>query len=309
MILSLLGGALLLLLVVDVFSTVFSPFGRGGPVNRWQNRFLWRAFRRLGRRRDGSARDGFLSLGGPVIVVVTLAGWMFWLVTGFAMIFYPSVESFLFSPGSLRSPLLESFYFSAYTAATLGFGDMVPDTMPARLAATLEALGGFALLSVSVTYFLAVYRELVSMNSTAASIASYLAVAGDLLRERQSPAQLASVDRWCESTAAGLTSTLMAHFQYPVLHYFRALRPSRSLPVQIGSLLELRACVRAAADGHPLAELENLPFWRVLNARLEEYVDEVETLFVPRGLDADHEGANDPTMRAHRRTLEFMVDR
>ena len=90
-----IGAALLLLLAADVFFTVFSPHGRGGPVNRRQNRALWALFRASGRRRDGSARDRWLPLAAPFMVVSTLAFWVLWLVIGFALVYYPWIESFL----------------------------------------------------------------------------------------------------------------------------------------------------------------------------------------------------------------------
>ena len=91
--LPILGILLILLLTLDVFLTVFHPQGRGGPVNHSVSPMLWSAIRWCGQRGSGTKRDGILSLGGPVIVIATLLVWVFLLVTGFALVFYPWVET------------------------------------------------------------------------------------------------------------------------------------------------------------------------------------------------------------------------
>jgi hypothetical protein len=62
--LPLLGGALLVVLTVDVIMTVFQPSGQGGPINRRQNRLIWAAFRVLAAKLPPDRRDSFLGYGG-----------------------------------------------------------------------------------------------------------------------------------------------------------------------------------------------------------------------------------------------------
>ena len=309
LVLPLLGTGLLLLLAADVFSTVFWPKGRGGPVNRRQNRLVWAAFRSLGRRRDGSTRDGLLAVAGPVIVVTTLAVWVLWLVVGFALVYSPWIRSFLVSPGTLRVPWWEAVYFSGYTAATLGFGDLVPDRQALRLLAPVEAFGGFALLSISVTYFLAVYRELVRKEALAASVSSYLSDGGEAPLRFAGDGGADAVARWCESVSDALSQVLLAHFQYPVLHFFRSEQGSRALPVQLGHLLAMRERLREADLPPRLAAFAEHPGYRALASSLEQYVTEVDRLFVPPAGTRPQDGgrARDDVEAAHRRLLEYML--
>lgn len=291
--LPLIGSGLLVLLFVDVFLTVFHAQGRGGPLNRMQNRLLWGLFRALGVRRSGEPRSAFLAFGAPAIVMITLVIWVAVLVVGYALIFYPYIENFRVSPGSLRAPWAEALYFSGYTAATLGFGDLVPEREVLRLLAPLEAFSGFALLSVSVTYLLAIYRELISMQTLATNIAGYfraVAVRAEILDDRHQEA----VARWAEGVTSELLHVLQAHHQYPILHYFRPSKRDRALPVQLGRLLELR---RVAV--HPsLASLADA---------LDTYIDEVNRHFVPTGVPLDAaSAAADNTERAHQRLIRYM---
>jgi hypothetical protein len=307
-VLPLIGGALLVLLVVDVFSTVFSPSGRGGPINRRQNRALWLAFRRAALRRDGSIRRTWLSLAGPVLVVATLTVWMLWLVGAFALVYFPRIDSFLVSPGASRAGWAEAVYYSGYAAATLGLGDLVADSEALRLLTILEAFGGFALLSASVTYFLAVYRELIRKQALASSIASYFR--GGQLHTLCSGAsgRYDMLARWGESISSTLTAVLLAHFQYPVLHYFSSAEATRALPVQLGHLLRLRRMVREAGAEEAVSTLAENPSYLALQEAVEEYVREVERLFVPLD-DArrQSQSAGDQVERAHRRLLAFTL--
>jgi hypothetical protein len=113
------------------------------------------------------------------MAVLTVLVWVVLLVVAFALIYHPWINSFLVSPGSLRVHWLEALYYSGYTAATLGFGDLVPDHELLRLLAPLEAFLGFAVLSASITYLSSVFRELVSMHTLATNIAGYFGAGDD----------------------------------------------------------------------------------------------------------------------------------
>ena len=306
-----MGGAVLLgMLAYDIFFTVFHSRGRGGPVNRTISAAVWRVAHRFGRRRDGTARDGLLSLAGPAIVLAALLTWVMLLVGAFALIYYPWIGSFLVSPGSTRTGWSEALYYSGYVAATLGLGDLVPDLPALRLLTVLEALGGFAIVSVAITYFLAVYRELVAMQSLAADIAALCARGTSPLLDFTRSHGTAMLARWSEQFSAALSHVLLAHFQYPVLHYFRPLVPSRALPVQLGMLLRLREEVAAEAargsDGE-IGTLASHPSFVALNHTLDEYLAEVDRLFVrPERRGATKGGAGESSRR-HDRLLEYML--
>lgn len=78
------------------------------------------------------------------------------------------------SPGALRAPWTEALYYSGMAAATLGTGDIVPDLPALRLLAVMEALSGFALLSASLSYIMAIYNE----NGRKTTLAAELALHG-----------------------------------------------------------------------------------------------------------------------------------
>lgn len=302
------AGALLLgLLFVDVFATVFHAAGRGGPINRRQNRLLWNVFRRIGIRRDGTPRRALLAYGGPTLVALTLVVWTVWLVVGFALVYLPFVGLFLVSPGEPGAPWVEALYYSGYTAATLGLGDVVADTAWLRLTTIVQAMSGFALFSLSITYLLSVYGDLGSARATASGIAGYFrgGVSVTLTRVEQAGAE--PFARWCEGVTTMLLLNLQARFQYPVLNYFYSIDRSRALAVQVGHLLEVEARL-ADPPSATLRTLADHPSYVALGEAVRRLLLDTEAHFVPASFARSTlDDAAPATTRAHRRILGYMA--
>lgn len=300
-----LGGvAILFLVLADVFLTVFHPQGRGGPLTHWQNRSVWAFFRGVGR---GSPK--WLSLAAPIMAVLAVFVWVVLLVGAFALIQYPWINSFLVSPGSLRVHWVEALYYSGYTAATLGFGDLVPDHELLRLLAPVEAFLGFAILSASITYLLAVFRELVSMHTLATNIAGYFSAGTDQTLDIADRDQTLGFARWADGVNTSLLHALQAHFQYPILHYFRPTDEERALPPQLDRLLELRRRVHAPEGAAGAALASNLSV-RSLAGSVERYLKTVEEYFIPPDFAVNERTeAMDDTERAHHRLMRYMCYR
>lgn len=258
------GVALLTILVVDIFLTVFHAQGRAGPLTRWQSRAIWTLF----RHAPASAQ----SFAAPLMIVQTLLLWALMFVVGYAFIYYPFITGFLVSPGPLRARISESLYFSGIAGATLGTGDLVPNRDALRLLSVVQAFSGFALISVSISYLLATHRELIGMRALAHDIAGWFRV-NDPDTSIHYPEAVA---RWCEQVDLRLLHVLHAHFQYPILQYFHPSNTDWALAVQLQHLLELR---NATSQGsHPL---HRHPSCNALFSTVDDYVGEVVRNFVP----------------------------
>ena len=278
------AGVLLLgLLFVDVFVTVFHAAGRGGPVTRGIMRAVWHLFGSTGTPKGRPRRDRLMGLAAPVIVIVGLGTWITLLVTGFALIYYRWIDSFLVSPGEMRMYWVEALYYSGYTAATLGTGDIVADNEFLRLLTPVEAFGGFALVSVSITYVLAIYREVVATQKLASLIHGFLRAVDPIGQEG---ARMEAVARWMEDVNGALLHVLSSHYEYPLLHYFRPSSVERALPPQLAKLDDL--CRRLSSRdsawvGHPSL--------LALGDSLDEYLSMTDRLFVPDSAEGrDHNG-------------------
>lgn len=296
---------LVVLLTLDVFLTIFHAQGRGGPLTRRLSRLVWSATRAAGQRADGSKREGVLALGGPALVVTTLVVWVLLLVAAYTLVYYPWIHAFLVSPGTLRTGWLEALYYSGYTAATLGLGDVIAGPEALRIVTVLEAFGGFALLSVSTSYFLSVYRELVAMQSLASDISSLFSEGEEPVVRFTRDEGYEALARWSEQLSSDLSRVMVAHHQYPVLHFFRPREQARALPVQLGALLRLRSLVAAEHGCPALAGLGRHPSYRALMNTLDTYLAAVDRFFVPGRVRDGSTGA-EKTEKAHARLLEYM---
>ena len=277
------GGVLvLLLLYLDVFLTIFHPEGRGGPLTGRLNRGAWGAFRTLAGRRPRT-----LAFAGPVMPVLTLIVWMGLLIAGYALIYYSWITSFLVSPGTLRGRVLESVYFSGYTASTLGLGDLVPDAPGLRLLTIMEALSGFALATVAITYLLAIYRELLAMQTLAGIIAMYFRRGEQETLDMARASGWEPLVRWCEDVTARLLQVQRAHFQYPIVHYFRPTDETFALPVQLARVLAIRLWAGGGEGAAEVPELSRHPSVQVLRSAVEAYLRDIESHFVPARFEPD----------------------
>ena len=296
---TLVGAGLLLLLLWDVFTTTFHATGRGGPVSRTQNRLVWGGIRRLGWGAGGP-RPRILALAGPLMALGTIVVWALLMVTGHAILYLPHIADFYYGTGVLGSPVQEAFTYSGIVASTLGLGDVVPPDGPLRIITVTEALGGFGLLTVSVSYVLAVYRELIEARGLAGAIDAHLwAGEGDAAAEPG----IELLEGCQEELTSRLLQVTEAQHQYPILHYFRPSDLRHALPVQLDRLLRLyEADARRVAAGDASAR----EGWEdrshlALRRAMVVYLGEVHRLFVPG------EVAEDGPMERMRQQLDDLL--
>lgn len=248
-----LAGALLLgALFTDVFLTVFVPRGGPGLVTDRLYRSGWGLWRRVSRLAPRNERS-VLALGGPLLLPATVVLWALELVFGFALIYLPFAQQFQV-PGEVRpSAATLSLYVSAYSATTLGVGDVHPADSVLRLLSTLEAAMGFALFTVSIAYLLSVYNALRQATSLALEISHFVGRhAGedpvDLIERMTRSGAEAELTRWVAHTTAKLASTQQAAAQYPLIHYFHVPDDDQAFPLAVADLLELLTICRAVLD-------------------------------------------------------------
>ena len=299
------GTALLLLVIVDAVMTVLHPSAYAGPLTRGCNRLVWASFKVVARRLHGQRRRGWLSYAGPIMAALVPGVWVVLLITGFALIYHPWIGSFLVSTGSLRGPLLESFYVSGYSATTLGVGDVVADLPALRLLMVLEALSGFALLTAALGYILSIYSERGTMTAVALQVAAAVdAVGGRAEFERRMRAltdeEAKSWSQWLGGLAEPVSRVWQAHSHYPILHYFHNDDDRAALPVQAGALLSVRRIIEANQN----PALAGAPGARITTTVIAWYVTSMDRLFVRSNTTAEvDEGSADEVEQAHRRLL------
>lgn len=243
-----LGVAIILVVLRDMFHTLGHPLGQGS-LSRLVMRSMWH----LSHRAAGHGR--LAKLVGPFGLLTVMMMWGAMAVCGWALIYWPFIPTgFVFSAGPLvgnASDALNALYISLVTISTLGFGDVVPDLAWLRMVVPLEAIFGFALLTVAVSWILQVYPALTRRRALAIHLA--------LLR-RSGPASIhqqsdeSSTAALLQSMTCSIIAVRVDLTQYSETYYFRD-EPDSSLAATVGFALEiarngvtsLRADIRFAA--------------------------------------------------------------
>lgn len=204
------------------------------------------------RLRDARRREAFLSLFGPLSLILLLATWAAGLVLGFGLIHWEAGARA--TPAEQTANFWTALYFSGSSFFTLGLGDVAPRTGFGRTATIVEAGTGFVLLALVVGYLPVLYQafsrrevEISMLDEWAGSPPS----AGELLRRLGRWDDVGAVSvflgRW-EEWAADL---LESHISYPILAGFRSQHGNQSWVAGLTTILDACALVISTVEGVP----------------------------------------------------------
>ncbi len=270
-----LGGLVVLVALRDIFHTLWRPSGRG-TLSTATMRAVWR----LGRWRRERGATGALT--GPTALLLVISLWITLLVAGGALVYASHVPGgFLFQSGidvSERSNILDAVYLSTVTLATLGFGDIVPVTGWLRVAAPVQGLLGFALLTASVTWVLQVYPALTRRRAFAVRLAVLRSVPPEELLHDPDSVLAASL---LDGLATGLAQARVDLTQYDETFYFRDGHEEVALP----STIRVAAGLAAAGRTAPRADVRVAAV--LLGAALDDFARVLDEQFLHTGGPTD----------------------
>jgi hypothetical protein len=264
------GATLLLLVAYDVYSTVLHSSARYGPIGEGLNRAVWHVARKvafgLGRRR----RHKLLNAVGPALMPLLIITYIVLLTLAFALVYLPHVPAnFTITGPKGDAPWLNAVYFSGCTLTTLGYGDIVPSTGGLRFTALVEAASGFALISLAITYLLAVNTALEHKRTVALSLyhqAGEGADAAGYIAHYFVDGKFHGLREALRTSTRDIQALLESHVEHPVINYFHPVEVYRSLPRILFILLETCTVIRATLDREETADLRNFPEVRTLEA-------------------------------------------
>lgn len=225
------GIALIVIGLRDMFHSLLHPRGSGAVSNALMS-WLWGLSRRSGHRLGSAA--------GPAGMVSAVIAWVLLQAVGWALVYLPHVpHGFSYSPGiepTRYFPAAEALYISLVSLATLGFGDVVPTDPWLRVFAPLQALTGFALLTVSLTWFTQVFPPVARRRALALHL-NALAESGYAERLDEEGADFA--DQVLMELAREINTTTVDLTQHSESYYFREDDPAMSLARQLPYVLTL----------------------------------------------------------------------
>ena len=250
-ILQLLGAALVLVALSDIFLTVLYARSGAGLLSDRLHKGLWRLFRGAARSFP-RFKNRLLAYAGPLLLVVTALFWIALLLLGFSLIIWPALGSEIRAgSGPTPTDFAAALYYTGYSLTTLGNGDLVPHTSFYRLLTVFEAAVGFSVLTLALTFFTSVYSALVRRNTFALGLhhrALGTADAAVLLTRLAPGGDFSSARSEVSKMADELLNLYESHHFYPVLHYFRFEGEAYSLARITLLTLDTATLVRSALD-------------------------------------------------------------
>lgn len=246
-----IGAALTLLFLVDIFVTVlYARAGTGLLAPRW-NRAVWAALgavASLGRRRGK-----VLSFAGPSIVVSLIGFWALGLTLGAALIIHPELgEAIRPSSGAADKGFSAALLVAGASLSIIGGGsNYEPYTAGARFLFLVNSLIGASVLSLLLSYLVQVYSALRERNALALAIHLMTEATGDaasMLARLAPDGDSSNAASELDNLARSLVATKEAHHFYPLLFYFRFEDPLYAVSRFSFVLLDLASLIETALD-------------------------------------------------------------
>jgi hypothetical protein len=252
------GVAILWIVLLDAFETVVLPRRvlRNFKLTAYFYRRTWIPWRGIARRiKTVSRQQNFLGYFGPLSLILLLAFWAAGLILAFSLIQYGIGGHEQLSNEPLTFGRI--LYHSGETFFTLGYGDIVPTSGPARALSVFEAGMGFAFLGVVIGYIPVVYssfsRREIQISMLDARAGSPPSAAELLLRlagRSEDPGVdqkvLDDVLRDWERWSAEL---LESQISYSVLSFFRSQHSNQSWLGALTSILDVTSLILTGIEG------------------------------------------------------------
>ncbi len=253
-ILSIAAGIVVVVVALsDVFQVVIVPraTGRRFRISFYLWRQTWRIWPSLSWSlypQNADGREEFMALFAPFMLVVLLASWVALLIVGFALMLFALRSSLMPPNGSFGTVL----YFAGSSLLTIGFGDVVGRSGPARLVSVLAGLAGLSLLSMSTAFLFAIFgsfqqREtfvvtLAARAGTPPSGVNFLCIAGYSNTLEDLPRVMVEAQHWS-------AQVMESHLAYPSLAFFRSSHDDQSWIGTLGTLLDAATLLMTTVDG------------------------------------------------------------
>ena len=242
--------AFILLVLHDAFETMILP-RRVSHQFRFTRVFYvysWRPWAAAARHmRTAKRRSSFLSLYGPLSILVLIGLWAVGLIFGFACLHW-SLGTPLSGAGN--EPGLGVYaYFSGVTFFTLGFGDLTPIRGLGRFLAVVETGIGFGFLAVVISYLPILYQAFSQREVTISLLdarAGSPPTAGTLLDRVARHGDIALLGSFLGQWERWAAEVLESHISFPMLSFYRSQHDNQSWLAALTAILDTSALVVAA---------------------------------------------------------------
>ena len=228
------GIVLVAIAMLDVLWTTLSMTG-GGPLSTGLARGLWRSVHGL-RHWTGASSTRLLQLAGPGILLSSLLMWVVLLWAGWTLLFSAAPDAVRALQTGSPASLAGHVYFTGYTLFTLGIGNYVPAPGVWEIATAIASLNGLFLITLSITYLVAVLSAATRKHQLATVIATLGRTPHDIVRRARKGEGAASFRTHLAQVVPMIEMHARNHLAYPVLHYFHSPDRRAAVSLRIAAL-------------------------------------------------------------------------
>jgi hypothetical protein len=237
-----LGLLLLALVLSDAFEVMLLPrrVRRKMRLVTYLLRSTWFVWSSAATRlRSGPRRDSFLSLYGPLSLLMLIGVWVAGLIIAFGII----------SWGLGLDPVQGMFghlYFSGITFFTVGYGDLTPKTPLAKMGAVVEAGTGLVFLATVIGYLPVLYQlfsrrevQVIMLDARAGSPPT----ATVLLTRHGHGESIPQLQDLLHEWELWFALVLESHLSYPMLSYYRSQHDNESWIAGLAAIMDTCALI------------------------------------------------------------------
>jgi hypothetical protein len=235
----LLGTALVVLTLLDIFQTVLvpRPTGRRWRPSAFLSRWLWRFWGWNSERLVAlESREDFLGAFGPFMLVTLLVFWIAVLIIGYGFMFYAIRDQIRPLPS-----LGEAIYFAGTSLLTVGYGDVTPVGAPARVLAIFAGASGLGAFAIITAFLFAIFGAYQQRESFVVMFSNRAGLPPSGVHLLETFAELDNVDGLVTTFRESqhwIAQILETHLAYPILVYFRSTHDEISWIATMGTILD-----------------------------------------------------------------------
>ncbi|HTU27570.1 MAG TPA: potassium channel family protein, partial [Pirellulales bacterium] len=222
----------ILLILADSFEAMLQPrrvthrfrFTRLFYRNSWM---VWRAI--AGRFHHRGRREAFLSLFGPLSLLVLFMLWAIGMIFAFGMLHWALDTRLAHFPDEW--PSWTYVYLSGVTFFTLGYGDFTPLDRLGQVLAVVEAGVGFGLIALVIGYLPTLFQAFSQRERTIGLLdarAGSPPTASELLGRLAAAGRLTCVEGFLQEWEAWSADLLDNHLSFPMLSFYRSQHENQS---------------------------------------------------------------------------------
>ena len=247
--LTLLASGLIVVVLQDAFEVMLLPrrVARRFRVARLYFHIVWGVWKRCSRAFTGARREHFLSVFGPLSMVLLFTLWAVCLILGFGTLGWT-----LQARTPHASPLADQIYMSGVTFFTLGYGDVVPHSHLLRALSVSEAGLGLGFLALVIGYLPVLYQLFSRREAHVIQLdvrAGTPPTACTLLTRHSEPGGLLKLDELLREWEVWGSELLESHLSYPMLVYYRSQHDSQSWLAALAAVIDTCALILVGVEG------------------------------------------------------------